>query len=158
MEIDVFYTKSKLKGYDIVYIGPRKKYSLYLNYKDYDVDMYGSKKPHRLSREKFDELIASCKKYEVYDLSNYDPDNYERFYRESVYDCNNNIDLLEIDIVKKEYVLMMNTSDLNSDGYDLIGNPIFSVYVGEIVFDAILFGIKELGFKEVADFDVFKQL
>ena len=157
MESNVFYTSSKVKGYDIVCIGSRNKCSLYLNYKDYDIDMYGSK-PKFLSREKFDELIASCKKYEVYDLSNYDPDNYERFYRESVYDCNNNIDLLKIDVVKKEYILMINTSYMNSDGYDLVGNPIFSVDVGETVFDAILFGIKELGFKEVADFDVCKQL
>ena len=152
MSKSTFYTNSKIKGYDIVHIDPRYlSYSLFLNYKDCDVDLYGEK-PQKLSREKFDKLISSHKKYEVYDLLNYDPDNYERFYRESDWDCYT-VDILEINHVTKEYTLAENVDDINTDGYDVIGNEVFSTDVSEIVFDAIVEGIKLQGFKEVEEFN-----
>ena len=89
---------------------------------------------------------------QIYDLLNYDPDNYERFYKESDWDFYT-VDIIKINHVTKEYTLAENVSDMHTDGYDVIGNEIFSTDVSEIVFDAIVEGIKLQGFKEVEKFN-----
>lgn len=152
MKQTTFYTESKKQGYDIIYVDSRQKsYSLYLNYKDYDVDLYGEE-PKHISRDEFDKLLNSYEKYEEFDLTGYDPNSYERFYR----DCHNsedNVDLIEINAVKKEYALSLDVDEMNTDGYDLIGNPICSTYVSKTVFDVIVAGVKANGFKEVEAFN-----
>lgn len=54
MEHSTFYTESQIgNGYDILCIhSKKKKYSLFLNYKDYDVNPYGEW-PILISREEF---------------------------------------------------------------------------------------------------------
>lgn len=152
MSKSTFYTQSKTKGYDIIHIDQRYySYSLFLNYKDCDVFLYGEK-PQRISREKFDKLLSTYKKYEVFDLSNYDPDNYESFYSESDWDCYT-VDIININVATKEYTLEENVDDMYTDGYDIIGNEVFSTDVSKFVFDAILEGIKLQGFKEVEQFN-----
>ena len=147
-----FYTESKITGYDIVCIDYRaKSHSLYLNYKDYDVDLHGET-PKYLSRSEFDKLLSLYTKHEVFDLKNYNPNHYERFYRESIYTAYN-VDLIEINSAKKEFILSLDVDERISDGYDLIGNEIYCTDISDAVFDAILTGIKAAGFKEVEAFD-----
>ncbi|MBQ8146162.1 MAG: hypothetical protein IJ039_05210 [Clostridia bacterium] len=155
MRHSTFSTNSKNnKGYDIICIDyKRRSYSLYLNYKDDDVNPFGEW-PKAISRIEFDRLLGSYKKYEEFDLSAYDPDNYERFYRESHY-SEDDVDIIVINAVKKEYTLGINTDEMNVDGYDLIGNPIFSTYVSDAVFDVIVMGVNAKGFKMVEKFDDF---
>lgn len=151
-----FYAKSqKGGGYDIIsffYTYSReKKYNLYLNYKTYDVDIFGET-PREVSREDFNKLLCSYIKAEEYDLSHYDPENYERFYRDSLH-SEDDVDLIEINHVKGQYVVGYGIDDRCTDGYDIIGNEIYSTYVSSVVFGAILSGLKSKGFEEVEAFD-----
>ena len=152
MKKSTFYTESKSSGYDILHLNRSgKTYSLYLSYKDYDVNLYGKFAEH-LARDEFDNLLNSYRKYEVYDLSNYDPDNYERFYRDSTY-SEFDVDLIEINVPKKEYIVSYGVDEMETDGYDLIGNEIYSTYVSSGVFNVIISGLKARGFKEVEEFN-----
>ena len=151
MKQTTFYTESKNKGYDVLYINSySKKYTLYLSYKDYDINLYGET-PKHLTRDEFDKLLNTYKKEEIYDLSNYNPDERESFYRDSHHldDC---VDLIEINASKKEYILLYDIDERCTDGYDVIGNEIFPTYVSSGVFEVVLAGLKASGYKEVEDF------
>ncbi len=148
-----YYTISKSKSrYDIVEVNLKEKsYCLYLGCNDFDACLTGGK-PVYLCREEFDKVLSAYKQSEVLDLSKYNPEDYTRFYRESIYDCYT-VDMIEINSVTKEYTLRFDISDSNTDGCDVLGNEIYSTYVGDLIFDAIVEGIKISGFKEVSEFN-----
>ena len=58
------------------------------------------------------------------------------------------VDQISIDKVNKRYILDIDANDLVTDGYDSEMNEINSNYVSRLVFDIIVQGIKERGFKE----------
>ena len=58
------------------------------------------------------------------------------------------VDQISIDKVNKRYILDIDADDLVTDGYDSYMNEINSMYVSRFIFDIIVQGIKERGFKE----------
>lgn len=158
---NVFYTEARSKGYDFVHIyyhyGLKEIiYTLFLNYKNSDLwlDLYEGEKRY-LPRREFDKILNSYKKDMEYDLSHYDPDHRESFYRDCPFcDCDDEIDLLQIDYAKKKYSINYGVCEC-TDGYDMIGNPIFPTYVSSRVFDVIVAGLSKKGFVKVEKFDIF---
>lgn len=160
MKQSVFYTESKIgKGYDIIHIyyKPYKRkmsYTLYLNYKDWDVDLDPCDElpPRHLTRQELDEMLQNYELDESYDLTDYDPHNYERFYRDTP-NSEDDVDLVVIHRNKKEYTASYGVDSRHTDGYDVIGNPIYSTYVGEKMFNVIMAGLRAKGYKEVKQFE-----
>ena len=76
--------------------------------------------------------------------------NCEMFYTEAV--CSNEdetlVDQVSIDEVNKEYLLETGDSFQITDGFLQGGFELRSLYVSRLVFDIIVQGIKERGFKE----------
>ena len=58
------------------------------------------------------------------------------------------VDQISIDKVNKRYILDIDANDLVTDGYDGEMNEVNSMYVSRFIFDIIVQGIKERGFKE----------
>ena len=58
------------------------------------------------------------------------------------------VDQISIDKVNKRYILDIDTNDLVTDGYDGEMNEVNSMFVSRFIFDIIVQGIKERGFKE----------
>ena len=58
------------------------------------------------------------------------------------------VDQISIDKVNKRYILDIDANDSLTDGYDGEMNEIISMYVSRFIFDIIVQGIKERGFKE----------
>ena len=58
------------------------------------------------------------------------------------------VDQISIDKVNKRYIFDIDADDRVTDGYDYKMNEINSIYVSRLVFDIIVQGIKERGFKE----------
>ena len=58
------------------------------------------------------------------------------------------VDQISIDKVNKRYILDIDADDLVTDGYDDEMNEVNSLYVSRFIFDIIVQGIKERGFKE----------
>lgn len=59
------------------------------------------------------------------------------------------VDQISIDRVNKRYVIDIGASDLATDGYDEAGDPVNSTHVSRLVFDIIVEGLKQRGFKSV---------
>ena len=59
------------------------------------------------------------------------------------------VNQISIDEKNKRYVLDIDAPDLVTDGYDEEGEEIYSYPVSRLVFDIILNGLKEKGFKEL---------
>lgn len=57
------------------------------------------------------------------------------------------VDQVSIDEVNKRYILDINAIDLITDGVDEKGNEINSLYVSRLVFDIIIAGLEQRGFK-----------
>lgn len=74
--------------------------------------------------------------------------NWEMFYTTSKKD-EERVDQVSIDVANKRYVLEINAKDEVTDGYDEFGEEINSVFVSRFVFDLIINGLKNSGFKEV---------
>ena len=76
--------------------------------------------------------------------------DWEMFYthsnKSSEEDCL--VDQISIDKVNKRYIFDIDANDIVTDGYDSEMNEINSIYVSRLVFDIIVQGIKECGFKE----------
>lgn len=153
MKDTTLYTNSKIgDGYDIVEIDTKmKKYTLYLNYKDSCINVRGEVAKF-ISRKKFDRLLSSFIENEVFDLSGYDPDRYERFYRSCPF-SEFDVDTIVIDFANKEFTVEYCADERSTDGYDIIGNEIFYTYLSKSSFSALLQGLKAKGFKEVKAFD-----
>ena len=58
------------------------------------------------------------------------------------------VDQISIDKVNKRYILDIDANDLVTDGYDGEMNEVNSMFVSRFIFDIIVQGIKERGFKE----------
>ncbi|MBQ7761299.1 MAG: hypothetical protein IJ400_04510 [Clostridia bacterium] len=161
MKQAVFYTESKIgKGYDIIHIyykvySKKMFYTLYLNYKDWNVDLnldcYDKAPPKYLTRPEFDEMLSNYELDESFDLTGYDPDNYERFYRDSPNSLDD-VDVIIIHTKRKEYTISYGVDVCHTDGCDIIGNSIDSTYIGDKVFNIIKAGLKSKGYKEVETF------
>jgi hypothetical protein len=156
----IFYTESKIgKGYDIIHLyhkpyARKMYYTLYLNYKDWNVDLgfFDELPPKYLTRQELDEMQNGYKLDESYDLTGYDPRNYERFHRDTP-NSEDDVDLVVIHRNKKEYTASYGVDSSHTDGYDVIGNPIYSTYVGEKMFNIIMAGLRVKGYKEVKQFE-----
>ena len=59
------------------------------------------------------------------------------------------VDQISIDKVNKRYILDIDANDLVTDRYDGEMNEVNSMFVSRFIFDIIVQGIKERGFKEV---------
>ena len=77
--------------------------------------------------------------------------DWEMFYTDAINatEDNNLVDQISIDKVNKRYVLDIDAADLVTDGYDEAGDAINSTYVSRLVFDIIVEGLKQHGFKSV---------
>lgn len=58
------------------------------------------------------------------------------------------VDQISIDKVNKRYILDIDAYDLVTDGYDAENNQVNSTYVSRFIFDIIVEGVKQSGFKE----------
>ena len=58
------------------------------------------------------------------------------------------VDQISIDKVNKRYILDIDAYDLVTDGYDTENNQVNSTYVSRFIFDIIVEGVKQSGFKE----------
>ena len=59
------------------------------------------------------------------------------------------VDQVSIDETNKRYILDINAMDLITEGIDQKGNEINSFYVSRLVFDIIIEGLEQRGFKRV---------
>ena len=73
--------------------------------------------------------------------------NWEMFYTDSKKD-KDNVDQISIDIRNKRFVLDIDADILVTDGYWEDDTPVESNYVSRFIFDLIVEGVKEKGFKE----------
>ena len=76
-------------------------------------------------------------------------ENCEMFYTEAI-DSNDDdlVDQISIDKVNKEFLLQTGDMYVISDGFFPSGREVSSWHVSRLVFDIIVQGIKEGGFKE----------
>lgn len=64
------------------------------------------------------------------------------------------VDQIRIDDANKRYILELGKPDDVTDGLDCYGHEIYSTGVSRIVFDIILNGVREKGFKECTVADI----
>ena len=74
-------------------------------------------------------------------------EEWELFYTNSDKD-DDYVNQICIDVARKRYILELDADHRVTDGFDEFGNEIYSYYVSKEIFNIIVNGVKESGFKE----------
>ena len=75
--------------------------------------------------------------------------DWEMFYTDLKSGDDDFVDQISIDIVNKRFILDERVSFMATDGYDVMGEIIASIYVKREIFDILLAGLIENGYKRI---------
>lgn len=77
--------------------------------------------------------------------------DWEMFHTDAINATEDNylVDQISIDKANKRYVIDIGETYSVTDGYDEAGDPVDSTHVSRLVFDIIVEGLKQRGFKSV---------